>query len=257
LSRAPRGSGASRDPLLLPLQCRALPPSPDAPRSPRVARVSLFAGREALRSPLVPDPTEATMQRPWVWSLSVGRPSAVFGDHSPDAPSAGCGGVAAAASVSCVCQVTAAGIDDCQCTFERQGKNLIAHQEGPEHLAIPYYCPFSAEHWPQAPCPRSQGGPGGLFSRYGELYRTQLAEEPRRPCRSGLGSGPCRGAASCGFAIGLRMRQARVASAAAAAASVPVFVGRCGINGCQCTFERQKEPVAAARRGRCICAIPD
>jgi len=50
-------------------------------------------------------------------------------------------------------------IDGCTRTF-RCDRDLIAHQDGPSHLAIPYYCPLTAEHCPRAPCPKAQGGSG-------------------------------------------------------------------------------------------------
>jgi len=83
------------------------------------------------------------------------------------------------------------GIDGCKRTFD-EPRHLIAHQEGPSHLAIPYYCPLTAEHCPRAPCPRAQGGSGGPFVGRNALHM-HLRRVSRRPHRCGCGSGPVLG----------------------------------------------------------------
>jgi len=89
------------------------------------------------------------------------------------------------------------GIDGCKRTFHAQ-RSLIAHQEGPSHLAIPYYCPLTAEHCPRAPCPRAQGGSGGPFVGRNALYESLASViTPATPVR--LRVWTCPGMASLHF----------------------------------------------------------
>lgn len=53
-------------------------------------------------------------------------------------------------------------LDGCTKVFHGT-KALRTHQESAAHLAIPYYCPLTADHCPHAPCDRALGGPGPSF----------------------------------------------------------------------------------------------
>lgn len=56
-------------------------------------------------------------------------------------------------------------LEGCTHTPFRTQTDLTAHQEGAAHLAIPYFCPLTAEHCPRAPCPHALGGGSVLIGR--------------------------------------------------------------------------------------------
>jgi len=87
-----------------------------------------------------------------------------FRDESPEA-AARVAAAAAAPVFNGRC-----GIDGCKRVFSQQ-QDLIAHQEGPSHLAIPYYCPLTAEHCPVPPAleRREAAGPDSWVATLSQI----------------------------------------------------------------------------------------
>jgi len=161
-----RASGAAPPTSRFPTTVRSLPST--APAPPALER------REAA-GPLRGSPR--SMMSTCV-SIMPATPAAAAGlDLSWDGlvafrdPSPGAAARVAAAAAPAPAFNGRCGIDGCKRTFDKP-RYLIAHQEGPSHLAIPYYCPLTAEHCPRAPCPRAQGGSGARIVGRNALMRS-------------------------------------------------------------------------------------
>ena len=76
-------------------------------------------------------------------------------------------------------------IEGCPRMF-RDARELVRHQEGPTHLAIPYYCPLTAEHCPRAPCNRSRGSALSLSGRGALDTHLQLVHRGHTAAAAGL-----------------------------------------------------------------------
>lgn len=137
-------------------------------------------------------------------------------------------------------------LDGCTRVFSNL-RRLVAHQEGPDHEAVPYYCPLTAEHCPRAPCSRALGGPGPSF-----IGRDALVCHLKTIHHGHTGS-------ACGLDLswaGLAaFREAfpREAPAVAPPRGVPVF--SCDMDGCTMSFD-YRGSLLAHQEGPAHLAIP-